>query len=81
MDKTDILKSIADNKLLLTALKELILEQFKDDRTDDSAFSDERLGQMYRAIVVGRNRVEQAFQELEKYSSTDIASAKINRAR
>ena len=75
-----ILQPLADNQALLTAVKELILKQFSTDSlvvTD----SDELLGQMVRARIVGIKAVENAFKEIERYKSTQPQVDKTNPAR
>lgn len=60
-----MLKTLADNKALMETVKAHILEQFKDDNTQPER-SDQLLGQIYRAQLLGRATVEAAFQEIER---------------
>jgi hypothetical protein len=77
-----ILKVVADNQALTEALKEVLLEEFlnEDGRTDD-ALSDAQLGQMFRARLVGIQKVESVFKKIARYRSRDTEGTKINGAR
>lgn len=78
-----LLKSLADNPNLLKELRSLLEEQFmvEENRSDDQV-SDERLGQMFRARLVGLQKLEIAFKEIAKYKSRlELPENKINRAR
>lgn len=68
MDK-DILKGLADNPLLLNAVKEAVLEAFTFDYKIRPDVSNENLGSVTRAIVVGRDRVEEAFDKIARLKS------------
>jgi len=59
-----ILKSVADNGELTKALKELLLEQFKEDG-GGTQLDDSSLGQVTRARLEGIKRIEQAFKQIE----------------
>lgn len=77
-----ILKIVADNQGLSDAIKEVLLEEFlmEDERTDDM-LSNERLGEMFRARLVGIRKVESAFKKIARYKSKDQDGPKINGAR
>ena len=76
-DKT--LQGLADNATLTEAVKQLILKQFAEVPYADGA-SDELLGQLTRARMVGRQKVEAAFRELESHKSTPSVIDKDNPA-
>ena len=65
----NILRGLADNEALLAATKEVILKQFAEMPYAEGA-SDELLGQLTRARIVGRQKVEAAFREIESHKST-----------
>lgn len=75
----NILTVLADNEALLQATKELILKHFAEVPYAEGA-SDELLGQLTRARMVGRQKVEAAFKELEGYKSTTPIESNINPA-
>lgn len=65
-----ILKLIADNDALFDALKEMILEEFTDESNcSGDTISDIQLGQMFRARLVGRIKVEEAFKKIKRYKT------------
>ena len=65
----EILKGLADNEALFQAVKETVLKQFTEVPYAEGA-SDELLGQITRARLVGRSKVELAFREIANYKST-----------
>jgi hypothetical protein len=74
-----LLQALADNAELLKATKELILKQFEDVPYAKGA-SDELLGQLTRARIVGRQKVEAAFHAIEALKSTPELKDKDNPA-
>lgn len=74
----NILTMIADNPALFAAVKEVVLEHFESsDLRTDEAIDDIRLGQMYRARLVGIQKVEEAFKEISSHRTrTDLSSNK-----
>jgi hypothetical protein len=75
-----ILKALADNQLLFDEVKRVILAQFTDPPYAEGT-SDELLGQMTRARIVGRKKVEDAFREIAKHKSTPDQPERKNEAR
>lgn len=69
MDNKEILRGFADNTLLFTAVRELLLSQFNADELTE-VMTNEKLGEHLRARMVGREKVEKAFREISQYSST-----------
>ncbi|MBP9771419.1 MAG: hypothetical protein KBD16_00630 [Candidatus Pacebacteria bacterium] len=63
MPDNPILKNIADNSELLSAVKEVVLGYFNEGPYSDGA-SDELLGQITRARISGRKKVEDAFLKI-----------------
>lgn len=81
MDKT-ILKVIADNPALFETLKNHILEEFEVETPQaDLGVTDEVLGQIFRARLVGKNKVEKAFRKVMNYKTVESEVEKINIAR
>ena len=81
MDK-EILKVIADNPALFDCLKKHILDEFEIETPQaDLSITDEVLGQIFRARLVGKNKVESAFRKVSTYKTQEVGAEKINRAR
>jgi len=59
----EVLKGIANNPDLLEAVKQTVLDQFVEIPYAEGA-SDELLGQITRARLVGRQKVEAAFHAI-----------------
>ena len=70
---------LADNEALMEETKKTILKQFEDVPYAEGA-SDELLGQITRARLVGRQKVEAAFVEISGYKSTAPLTEKTNPA-
>ena len=69
--EASILTTLADNPALLEAVKKAVLEEFSLDEGYNfrSDISDDTIGQITRAILSGRQRVERAFVEIKKYKT------------
>lgn len=67
-DDKKILVSLADNSELLRVVKETVLEYFAEVPYAEGA-SDELLGQITRARLVGRQKVEKAFIYIASFAS------------
>lgn len=81
MDKT-ILKIIADNPTLLETLKKHILDEFEIETPQaDLGVTDEVLGQIFRARLVGKNKIEGAFKKVLNYRTIEEGGEKRNEAR
>jgi hypothetical protein len=81
MDKT-ILKVIADNPSLFETLKRHILDEFEIEAPQaDLGVTDEVLGQIFRARLVGKNKVESAFRKVMNYKTIESEEEKRNLAR
>jgi hypothetical protein len=81
MDK-EILKVIADNPALFDTLKKVILDEFEIEAPQaDLGVTDEVLGQIFRARLVGKNKVESAFKKISNYKTIESGGEKRNLAR
>ena len=81
MDKS-ILKIIADNPSLTEVLKKHILDEFEIEAPQaDLGVTDEVLGQIFRARLVGKNKVESAFKKVMTYKTIEVEEGKRNLAR
>lgn len=74
-----LLKSFAENELLFNAVKSAVLEQFKDEVTDD--MDDKRIGEIVRANISGKKKVEQAFVKFQSYKTLTDEKTPLNPAR
>lgn len=83
MDKDkEILKVVADNPALFEILKKVILDEFEAEAQQaDLGVTDEVLGQIFRARLVGKNKVENAFKKIYTYRSIETVEEKRNEAR
>jgi hypothetical protein len=63
MDKSLILKGIADNPALLEELKKLLMDEFETPGMDVH-LSNESLGEMVKARLMGVSAVERAFSKI-----------------
>ena len=81
--ENNILTILADNPALLEALKKTILNEFSLDEGYNfrSDVSNDTIGQITRAILSGRQRVERAFVEIKKYQTIPDEPIKTNPAR
>lgn len=79
MENKDVLRSIADNMALLAAVKEVIDSKFALDDIN-TGMQNEAIGQVVRANIEGRARVEEAFKEILSYKSVPKAGDKSNPA-
>lgn len=78
----EILKSLADNPKLFEATKEKVLEKFVIDYQSFSNETDDaRVGQLVRAITLGRSMIEKAFTEIAKCKTIEESSEPPNPAR
>jgi len=75
-----ILKTLADNPLLLEATKQAVLDEFKPIEVSDTD-DDVVLGQKTRALVVGMKKVSEAFKKIEKLKTVPQSEERINQAR
>lgn len=81
MDKK-ILSLIADNPTLFDTLKKHILDEFEVETPQaDLGVTDEVLGQIFRARLVGRNKVESAFKKISTYKTVEPEREVVNGAR
>ena len=84
MDKIDkkVLNIIADNNVLFETLKKLLLDEFEIEAPQtDLGVTDEVLGQIFRARLVGKNKVENAFKKIATYKTFTPEKEVINEAR
>ncbi len=75
----EILRGIADNEALFEEVKATVLAEFAEVPYAEGA-SDELLGQITRARLVGRQKVEAAFQKILKHKSVPSSGGKDNPA-
>lgn len=77
-----VLKALADNPALLETVENALLAEFKmeAERTDDS-ISDERLGQMFRARIVGIQKVQSALKKIRALKSPPEKGERIAKFR
>lgn len=68
MDKALILKGIADNPALMEELKKLFLEEFEMGDVNISD-SNELLGQLVKARLMGVRAVEAVFDKILEYKT------------
>lgn len=66
MDKKLILQGIADNPALMEELKKLLLDEFETPNKEEH-YTNEVLGQIVRARIVGVQAVERAFSKILEY--------------
>ena len=77
-----ILKTLADNQLLLEAVKDLLLAEFDVKWLEVSPDSDDVvLGQQMRARLVGMNKVLDVIRRIEKLKTIPASPEKFNQAR
>ena len=82
MEDKQILKVIADNPSLFDTLKSHILNEFEIDAPQgDLTATDEVLGQILRARLVGKSKVESAFKKVMNYKSVESEREIKNQAR
>jgi succinylarginine dihydrolase len=82
MKDKSLLKIVADNPNLLQTLKEHILEEFEVEvPQSDLGVTDEVLGQIFRARLVGKNKIDNAFKKVLNYKTVEVEAEKINIAR
>lgn len=70
MDKSIILKGIADNPALLEELKKLLLAEFENEPIE-VGFSNERLGELVKARLMGKRAIEVAFGKILEYKTPE----------
>jgi hypothetical protein len=68
MDKALILKGIADNPALMEELKKLLMDEFETP-SGEIAYSNERLGEMVKARLIGVGAIEKAFSKILEYKT------------
>lgn len=76
-----LLKIVADNPALTDVLRNHLESHFLQDDARTDAISDEQLGQMYRARLVGLQKIDAAFKEIASYKSHPERPVKFNGAR
>lgn len=64
----DLITALANNQALLDSLKEVLYSHFKEDEISTD-MTNENIGQVTRARVDGRKRLDAAFQEIERHKS------------
>lgn len=75
----DILRGIADNPALLQAVLDLIHEKFSMDQISTN-MDNQKIGEVVRANIEGRAKVDAAFKELAQYRSPTIVAKQGNPA-
>lgn len=77
----DVLRLIADNPALTEALRALLESKFLNDSKQTDEVSDQQLGQMYRARLIGLEKIDETFREIAKYKTQMEIPEPVNRAR
>ncbi len=78
----ELLKIVADNPALFDTLKKHLLDEFEVETPQaDLGVTDEVLGQIFRARLVGKNKVEMAFKKIATYKTPEPEKEVINEAR
>ena len=83
MEYKEIFRSLADNPQLCDALMTFLESKFEDMHGTGTAdgMSDEILGQMLRARLIGKAKIREAFIEIARYKSVQDKKDAVNRAR
>lgn len=82
MDNIELLAIVADNPNLAEVLKKMIIAEFEiETPQSDLGVTDEVLGQIFRARLVGKNKVESAFKKILAHKTIKEEVDKINMAR
>lgn len=76
----EILTILADNPLLLQRTKDILLKQF-DLKNLDSKKDNLSLGEDTKAILLGIQKVEAGFKEIESYKTPQKVPKLVNQAR
>ena len=71
MDKSIILKTIADNPLLIEEVKKILLDEFESEPIE-VGFSNERLGELVKARLVAKSGIERAFDKILEYKTPGV---------
>lgn len=78
----DILQTLADNPRLFDAVREKVLEKFVIDYDNFSSETDDaRVGQLVRAVTLGRSFAEKAFSEIAQLRTIKEEKDQFNPAR
>ena len=75
----NILKIIADNPALLEILSKILLDEFETPFNE--GFSNERLGEIFRARIIGKEAIGRAFSKILENRTSEIVKPKENPAR
>lgn len=82
MPNKELLAIIADNENLLEVLKQLLLDEFEVETPQaDLGVEDVVLGQILRARLVGKKKIDDAFRKILTYKTVIEEPEKINMAR
>lgn len=82
MTPKEVLKAFADNPLLFETVRSVILNKFRlDDAQQLVGLEDKKIGEVIRARLDGRAKVEEAFKELSNYKTTKQRETIENPAR
>lgn len=82
MDNSALLSIIADNPNLIEVLKKLLIDEFEITAPQsDLGVTDEVLGQIFRARLVGVNKIESAFKKIREHQTVKEEEVKVNMAR
>lgn len=68
MDRAIILKTIADNPALMEELRSMFLAEF-ESQPIEVGFSNERLGELVKARLMGKNAVDSVFNKILEYKT------------
>lgn len=76
----DILRAIADNPALTSALTKL-LEEACTVPFDHTNLTNEQIGERVRAQLVGLQAIKDVFKKIASYKSVPVRPEPVNRAR
>ncbi len=76
----NILQVLADNTALFDATKEVVIRKFSADLPSMKDMPTAQLMDEVKARLVGLNKVEEAFKEIESHKSTPEVDSKDNPA-
>lgn len=81
-ENKELLAIIADNTNLMEVLKKHLIDEFEIQAPQaDLGVTDEVLGQIFRARLVGVNKIKSAFDKIIAFKTIVVEAEKVNMAR
>lgn len=77
----NILSAIANSPLLFAAVKEVFEKQFTPSERDDLTLSNDKLGELARARLMGLQALKEAYKEIEMQKKVEVKEEALNPAR